>query len=120
MGSMKKETRGGRGAEGASSEFLGYVHPGDVLAEEFLEPLGVSQARLARDINISARRVNELCQRKRGITADTALRLASYFGTSAAFWLNLQTQYEIEKLERERGAEIRAGIRERPGADEAA
>lgn len=72
------------------------VHPGEVLMEEFLKPLGVSQYRLARDINVPPRRINEIVQGKRSITADTALRLARYFGTSERFWLNLQARYDLE------------------------
>ena len=71
-------------------------HPGEVLHEEFLKPLGISQCRLARDISVPPRRVNEIIQAKRSITADTALRFAHYFGTSERFWLNLQTRYDLE------------------------
>ncbi len=73
------------------------VHPGEILAEEFLEPLGLSQYRLAKDIGVPARRINEIVHRTRGITADTALRLARYFGTSERFWLNLQMRYDLER-----------------------
>ena len=79
-----------------STHKLEPVHPGEVLHEEFLKPLGLSQYRLARDINVPPRRINEIVQAKRSITADTALRLARYFGTSERFWLNLQTRYDIE------------------------
>jgi len=72
------------------------VHPGEVLLEEFLAPLGISQYRLAKDMNVPPRRINEIAQGKRSITADTALRLARYFGTSERFWLNLQTRYDLE------------------------
>lgn len=72
------------------------VHPGEVLFEEFLNPLGISQYRLAKEIRVSPRRINEIVHGTRSITADTALRLARYLGTSAAFWLNLQTHYDIE------------------------
>ncbi len=72
------------------------VHPGEVLLEEFLEPMGVSQYRLAKDISVPARRINEIVHGKRGITADTALRLARYFGTSERFWMNLQTRHDLE------------------------
>jgi addiction module HigA family antidote len=77
------------------------VHPGEILLLEFLEPLGISQQRLARDISVSARRVNEIVRGSRSITADTALRLARYFGTSDRFWFNLQTRYDLE-VEKER------------------
>ena len=72
------------------------VHPGEVLLEEFLKPLDISQYRLAKDINVAPRRVNEIVQGKRSISADTALRLARYFGTSDRFWLNLQARYDLE------------------------
>ncbi|MCB0911329.1 MAG: HigA family addiction module antidote protein [Propionibacteriaceae bacterium] len=72
------------------------IHPGEILMEEFLEPLRVSQNRLAVAIGVPPRRINEIVHGKRRITADTALRLARYFGTSDRFWLNLQTRYDLE------------------------
>lgn len=72
------------------------IHPGEILMEEFLDPLGISQYRLAKDIHVPARRVNEIVQGKRAISADTALRLSKYFGNSAEFWLNLQARYDLE------------------------
>ena len=72
------------------------IHPGEILLEEYLKPLGLSQYRLAKDITVPARRVNEIVHGKRAITADTALRLARFFGTSDRFWLNLQTRYDLE------------------------
>jgi antitoxin HigA-1 len=75
---------------------LAPVHPGEVLLEEFLEPLGLSQYRLAKDISVPPRRINEIVHGKRAVTADTALRLARYFGTTARFWLNLQTQHDLD------------------------
>lgn len=80
---------------------LAPIHPGEVLQEEFLKPLGLSQYRLAKDVSVPARRVNEIVLGKRSVTADTALRLARYFGTTERFWLNLQTRYDLE-LERDR------------------
>jgi antitoxin HigA-1 len=77
------------------------VHPGEILLEEFLEPLALSQYRLAKDIHVPARRVNEIVHGQRAISADTALRLARYFGTSEPFWLNLQMRYDLE-VEKER------------------
>ena len=77
------------------------IHPGEVLQEEFLKPLGISQYRLARDINLAPRRINEIIHGKRAISADTALRLARYFRTSDRFWLNLQARYDLE-VERDR------------------
>jgi len=75
---------------------LAPVHPGEILLEEFLEPMGISQYRLAKDISVPPRRINEIVHGLRGITADTALRLARYFGSSEGFWLNLQTRYALE------------------------
>ena len=72
------------------------IHPGEILLEDFLKPMGISQYRLAKDISVPARRINEIVQGKRSITADTALRLALFFGTSPEVWINLQTHYELE------------------------
>ena len=72
------------------------IHPGEILQEEFLEPMGISQYRLAKGIKVSARRINEIVQAKRSITAGTALRLARFFGTTAQFWLNLQSHFDLE------------------------
>jgi antitoxin HigA-1 len=77
------------------------IHPGEILQEEYLDPLSVSQYRLARAIDVPPRRINEIVHGKRGISADTALRLARYFATSERFWLNLQNRYDIE-IERDR------------------
>ena len=79
-----------------SDERLPPVHPGEVLLEEFLKPLGISQYRLAKDIGVPPRRINEIVHGKRVVTADTALRLSRYFATSDRFWLNLQAQYGLE------------------------
>jgi addiction module HigA family antidote len=76
------------------------VHPGEVLSEEFLRPLGISQNRLARELKVPPRRVNEIVLGKRAITPDTALRLARYFGTSERFWLGLQLDYDLEEAQR--------------------
>ena len=80
------------------------VHPGEILAEEFLVPGGISQYRLAKDISVPARRINEIVLGKRGITADTALRLGLYFNNSPDFWMNLQSRYDLE-TERDRSEE---------------
>ena len=77
------------------------VHPGEILPEEFLRPLGVSQYQLARAVGVPARRINEIVHGQRRISADTALRLARYFGTSERFWINLQARYDLE-VERDR------------------
>ena len=82
------------------------VHPGEILMEEFLEPMGISQYRLAKDINVPARRINEIVHGKRAISADTALRLGRYFGMSEAFWSNLQAHYELEVEKDRLGARL--------------
>lgn len=79
-----------------SHKKLAPVHPGEILMEEFLEPMGISQYKLAKNINVPPRRINEIVHGKRAITADTALRLAKFFDTSAQFWLNLQSHYDLE------------------------
>ena len=73
------------------------IHPGDILLHEFLKPMGISQNKLARDITVPPRRINEIVLGKRAITADTALRLARYFGNSEKFWLGLQGDYDLEE-----------------------
>ena len=80
---------------------LAPVHAGEILLEEFLVPMGISQYRLAKDISVPPRRINEIVHGKRAISADTALRLARYFGTSERFWLNLQAQFDLD-VERDR------------------
>ena len=84
------------------------IHPGEILLEDFLVPMGVTQHRLAVSIGVPPRRINEIVHGKRGITADTALRLAKYFGTSAEFWINLQSHYELDRAEDAAGEEIAA------------
>ena len=87
------------------------IHPGEILKEEFLEPLGLSQYRVAVDISVPPRRINEIVHGKRSISADTALRLARYFGTTDRFWLNLQTDYDLE-LQRDRlGGRLETEVR---------
>jgi addiction module HigA family antidote len=75
---------------------LASIHPGEILLEEFLKPMQLSQYRLAKQISVPARRINEIVHGKRAVTADTALRLARYFGTTPRFWLNLQTQHDLD------------------------
>ena len=75
------------------------VHPGEILFEEFLKPMGISQNQLGRDLGVSPRRINETIHGKRGVTADTALRLAAYFGNSSSFWLGLQMDYDLDVAE---------------------
>lgn len=81
------------------------VHPGRILLREFLEPLGLSQYRLAKSISVPPRRINEIVHGKRAVTADTALRLSRFFGTSDRFWLNLQTRFDLE-VEKDRLGEL--------------
>ncbi len=91
------------------------IHPGEILSEEFLIPTRISQSRLARDVNVPHRRINEICLAKRGVTPDTALRLARYFGTSAEFWMNLQQRYDLERLKDEIEERLKREIRPLPG-----
>ena len=81
---------------------LSPVHPGEVLLEDFLKPLGLSQYRLAKDIGVTPIRINEIVKAKRSVTVDTAMRLGRYFGTSANLWLGLQTDYDLEIAESQR------------------
>ena len=78
------------------NKIMAPIHPGEILMKEFLEPMGITQYRLAKDISVVPRRINEIVHGKRSITADTALRLSRYFGTSETFWMNLQTRYDME------------------------
>jgi len=78
------------------TKMLAPIHPGEILMEEFLKPLGISQYKLAKDIHVPARRINEIVHGKRSISADTALRLSRYFNLSERFWLNLQARYDLE------------------------
>jgi antitoxin HigA-1 len=90
---------------------LSPIHPGEILANDFLEPLGLSQYRLAKDISVPARRINAIVHGTRAVSADTALRLARYFSTSERFWLNVQARYDLE-LERDRlGARLEKEVR---------
>jgi addiction module HigA family antidote len=93
------------------------VHPGEILLEEFLTPLGLTQYRLAKNLSVPPRRINEIVHGTRAITADTALRLARFFGTSERFWLNLQTAYDLD-VERDRlGARLvrEVSVRQKAG-----
>jgi addiction module HigA family antidote len=82
-------------------EILSPIHPGEVLLEDFMKPLGLSQYRLAKDIGVTPIRINQIVHGQRAITVDTALRLARYFGTSPAVWLRLQVRYDLEVAEKE-------------------
>src|SRR4051812_7603548 len=85
---------------------LSPIHPGEILREEFLQPLGVTQYRLAKETSVPPRRINEIVLEQRGISADTALRLARFFGTSEMFWLNLQAQYDLDTQREKLGARL--------------
>jgi len=97
------------------SEKLAPVHPGEILLEEFLVPMGLSQYRLAKDISVSPRRINEIVHGLRAITADTALRLSRYFGTTERFWLNLQTGYDLEVEKDRLGDRLESEVLQRAG-----
>ncbi len=84
-----------------SKQKLPPIHPGEILMEEFLNPMGISQYKLAKDISVPARRINEIVHGKRSITPDTALRLSRFFGLSERFWINLQARYDLE-MEKDR------------------
>lgn len=92
------------------SELLDLIPPGEILLEEFLRPLGMSQYRLARELRVPPRRINEIVHGTRSITADTALRLARFFGTSAQFWMNLQTEFDVRRAKRGLGGRIEREI----------
>ena len=87
--------------------------PGEILREEFMKPLGLSGSALARQLKVPANRINDILRDRRDISADTALRLARYFGTSARFWLNAQAAYALSKVEAESGAKISSEVRPR-------
>ena len=87
------------------------IHPGEVLQEEFLVPMGISQNRIAREIAVPPRRINEIVHGNRAVTADTALRLARYFGTSEEFWMGLQTDYDLEEAREKLGNRLVQQVR---------
>jgi addiction module HigA family antidote len=89
------------------------IHPGEILREEFLVPLGMNAHALAQEIKVPAPRINDIVRERRAVTADTALRLARYFGNTAQFWLNLQTSYELKVAERESGVKIAREVQRR-------
>lgn len=90
------------------------VHPGEILLEEFLDPMGISQYRLAKEISVPPRRINEIVHGKRSLTADTALRLSRFFGTSERFWLNLQTRYDLEREKDRLGGRLEKEVHAAP------
>lgn len=93
------------------SKLLANITPGEILEEDFLKPMGLSQYRIAKDIGVPARRINEIVKGERGITADTALRLGRYFKMSAQFWLNLQSHYDLEVVEDRLGGRLEREVK---------
>ena len=93
------------------SKLVADIPPGEILAQEFLKPMGITQYRLARDIGVPPRRINEIVNGQRSITADTALRLGRYFRMSPQFWLNLQTQYDLEREELRLGRRLEREVK---------
>jgi addiction module HigA family antidote len=87
------------------------IHPGEILEEEFLKPMGISQYRLAKDISVPPRRINEIVLGKRAVSADTALRLSRYFGNSAEFWMGLQTHYELDVANDKLGNKLKMEVK---------
>jgi addiction module HigA family antidote len=96
---------------------LSPIHPGDILLEDFMKPLGLTQYRLAQDLGVTPIRISEIVNGKRSMSLDTAMRLARYFGTSAAVWLRLQIRYDLEVAERELGKRINQEVNVRPKPD---
>lgn len=94
-----------------SKRDFGPIHPGEVLLEEFLVPMGITQYRLAKDISVPQRRISEIVNGRRAITADTALRLGRFFGMEAQFWINLQSRYELLQAEAELGQRLEQEVR---------
>lgn len=94
----------------AKKKLLKPVSPGEVLLKDYLEPLGISQNKLGRDLNVPITRINEIVNAKRAVTVDTAVRLGHYFGTSAEVWLNLQQQYDLELARRNLVAEVQRTV----------
>jgi antitoxin HigA-1 len=93
------------------SKKLQPITPGEILLKEFMEPLGISQNKLARDIDVPVGRINDIIRRKRAITPDTAIRFSIYFGTTPEFWINLQTRYDLKLAKRDLLPAIKKGIR---------
>ncbi|MDP3028065.1 MAG: HigA family addiction module antitoxin [Deltaproteobacteria bacterium] len=94
----------------STKNILDPINPGEILREDFLEPLGISINQLSRDLSVSPNRISEIVNGKRSITADTALRLQRYFGVEAQFWLNLQTEYDLRVMKRKNWADIERRI----------
>lgn len=93
------------------SDTLPPIPPGEILLEEFMRPLGISQNKLARDLDVNVARINDIIHARRGISADTSLRLATYFDTTPEFWLNLQTRYDLKMAARAIGDHVKRAVR---------
>lgn len=106
MGIARSELRHENFKRIATGRKLAAVHPGSVLLEDFIEPMGITRYRVAKAIGVQQRRIDEICAGERAITADTAVRLGLAFGMEPQFWLNLQTQYDLEVIERDQGAQL--------------
>lgn len=98
------------------NKLVANITPGEILAEDFLKPMGISQYRLARDIGVPPRRINEIVKGQRAITADTALRLGRYFHMAPHFWLNLQTHYDLEQEQERLGSRLEREVKMRVAA----
>ena len=94
----------------SSNDFLDPITPGEILREDFMQPMGISINQLSRDLSVPPNRISEIVNGKRGITADTALRLERYYGVEAQFWLNLQSEYDLRMMKRKIGREIEQRI----------
>ncbi len=106
MGIARSELRHESFKSIATGRKLAAVHPGSVLLEDFIEPMGITRYRVAKAIGVQQRRIDEICAGERAITADTAVRLGLAFSMEPQFWLNLQTQYDLEVIERDQGAQL--------------
>lgn len=100
----------------STNQLLDAIHPGEILAEEFLKPLGISLNQAARDLDVPPNRIHAIVHGVRAITADTALRLGTYFRMAPETWLNLQMEYDLRRAQRETGAQIAKRVRQRPAA----
>ena len=100
--------------ENIMNKTLSPIHPGEILLEEFMKPLGLTQYRLAHDIGVTPIRISQIVKGKRSVSVDTAMRLARYFGTSASVWLRLQVRYDLEVAERELSPRINREVKVRP------
>jgi antitoxin HigA-1 len=100
-----------------TEKLLPPIHPGEILYEDLMKPLGLSQNKLAEELGVDPGRINQIVTGRRGITADTALRLARHFGTTPEFWMNLQSRYDLEVAKDKRAAEIEEKVRIRSKSD---